>query len=184
MFACFQPHSTQVIPKHLAVKMDPSWLLSHKPMYTLIDWACTNNIPELTMFTNSTSEVNLVDFITKIQPREEISWHLVTTNPTISSSLRLHLYNMRWETSRLCVYIYIDYDFQKELDIIMYNHFDILLSVHDRASEPDYMICTGGQNTLKGTCLKRIENTKLCIIRTEMVHCDEEVWNDCLEHFS
>ena len=182
MLACFQKKIIS-IPKHMAIKPPSSWLQNPQSTTKLIQWCLFQGISELTFFAGDSNN-KLLQFVMQLKPVNTISWHLISTNDNMDSNIRVKLYQLRTPAASLQIYFYLDYDFRKNIENQFTNNFTALMTLPSAASEPDVLVVTDAAQTLKGTCLHRLEKTKIMFIRTKMIHCDEEVWNDCLEHYS
>ena len=182
MLACFQKKIIS-IPKHIAIKPTSSWLQNPQSTNKLIQWCLFQGISELTFFAGD-SDDKLLQFVMQLKPVNTISWHLISTNNDMDSNIRVKLYQLRQPAASLKIYFYLDYDFRKNLENQFTNNFTALMTLPSAAADPDVLVVTDAAQTLKGTCLHRLEKTKIIFIRTKMIHCDEEVWNDCLEHYS
>lgn len=182
MLACFQKKIIS-IPKHMAIKPPSSCLQSPQSIIKLIQWCLFQGVSELTFFAGESGH-KLLAFVMQQKPVNTISWHLISTNNDIDSNIRVKLYQLRTPAAALQIYFYLDYDFRKNVENQFTNNFTALMTLPSAASEPDVLVVTDAVQTLVGTCLHRLEKTKIMFIGTKMIHCDDEVWNDCLEHYS
>jgi len=184
MFTCFQ-NPTQKIPQHLAVKADPSWIQEPHSISGLIDWCLERNVAQLSFFTVTPStDPTLLEFIMQLNQNDKITWYLISTNSLINSNIKVKLYQLRFACAILKIYIYIDYQFQERLEHLRYGTADALTIVPSKYTEPEFMIITGRQTNMTATPLDKLENTSLLFIATKFIYCDDEVWDDCMEHFT
>lgn len=192
MLSCFSPNVNVIVPPHLSVIPDASWLKTPDSLLTMSQWCLNKGIGELSFFAWplyfwETQDIAILEtFLYALKPKKHISFQLVSSsNYRLSSEVRLKCSQLNVPTASLKVYLYISYSFEEDLKSVEYaEQFKQMSNVPSSASDPDLLICTGGLYNLSSFCMAHLTKTTLLFSPVSFDVCDDEVWDDLVDTYT
>ena len=192
MFGCFSSNVDTIVPDHLAIVPDASWLKKPDQLLVTSQWCLQKGIHELSFFAWpldfwDTQDIDKLEtFLKTWKTKPDISVHLVSSSKhRLSPELKQKMTQLLVPNAALEIYLYISYSFEEDLKSIQYpNQFKEFSNVPTAASDPDLLICTGGLYNLSSFCMAHLTKTTLLFSSISFDVWDDEVWDDSVDTYT
>jgi|TARA_B110000285_G_scaffold233515_1_gene307540 undecaprenyl pyrophosphate synthase len=192
MFGCFSPNVDTIVPSHLAVIPDASWLKTPGHLLTTSQWCLDKGIGELSFFAwpldfwETQDIIKLATFLKTLKSKQDISFQLVSSSKyRLSPELKQKMNQLTVPNASLKVYLYISYSFKEDLESVEHaDQFKQFSKVPSSATDPDLLICTGGLYNLSNFCMAHLTKTTMLFSSISFDICDNEVWDDLIDTYT